>query len=33
MSRSYRVGVVGLGVAGATAAYLLAGDGHHVTLI
>lgn len=29
----YRVGVVGFGVAGATSAYLLARDGHHVTLL
>jgi len=29
----YRVGVVGFGMAGATAAYLLARDGHRVTLI
>ncbi len=29
----YRVGVVGCGVAGATAAYLLARDGHQVTLL
>src|SRR5262245_39696585 len=33
MARPYHIGVVGLGVAGATAAYLLAGDGHHVTLM
>jgi 2-polyprenyl-6-methoxyphenol hydroxylase-like FAD-dependent oxidoreductase len=29
----YRVGVVGFGVAGATSAYLLARDGHRVTLL
>ena len=29
----YRVGVVGFGMAGATAAYLLARDGHRVTLL
>ncbi|MBY0232796.1 MAG: FAD-dependent monooxygenase, partial [Gemmataceae bacterium] len=29
----YRIGVVGLGVAGAAAAYLLARDGHEVTLL
>jgi 2-polyprenyl-6-methoxyphenol hydroxylase-like FAD-dependent oxidoreductase len=33
MSRSFRVGVVGFGVAGATTSYLLARDGHAVTLI
>ncbi len=33
MSRRFRVGVVGFGVAGATTAYLLARDGHAVTLI
>lgn len=33
MHRPYRVGVVGLGVAGASAAYLLARDGHQVTVI
>jgi 2-polyprenyl-6-methoxyphenol hydroxylase-like FAD-dependent oxidoreductase len=33
MSRPYRVGIVGLGVAGATTAYLLARDGHQVTLM
>ncbi len=33
MPRPYRVGVVGLGVAGASAAYLLARDGHHVTVM
>jgi 2-polyprenyl-6-methoxyphenol hydroxylase-like FAD-dependent oxidoreductase len=32
MSRRYRVGVVGFGVAGATAAYLLAKGGHEVSL-
>jgi 2-polyprenyl-6-methoxyphenol hydroxylase-like FAD-dependent oxidoreductase len=30
---SYRVGIVGFGVAGAAAAYLLARDGHRVTLL
>src|SRR5690349_18589189 len=30
MPGSYRVGIVGLGVAGATAGYLLARDGHRV---
>ena len=29
----YRVGVVGFGMAGAVAAYLLARDGHRVTLL
>src|SRR5262245_23545457 len=33
MPRRYRVGIVGFGVAGATTAYLLARDGHQVTLI
>ncbi len=33
MSRPFRVGVVGFGMAGATTAYLLARDGHRVTLI
>ncbi|MBY0460251.1 MAG: FAD-dependent oxidoreductase, partial [Gemmataceae bacterium] len=33
MSRSFRVGVVGFGVAGATTAYLLARGGHRVTLL
>src|SRR5437764_406816 len=33
MPGPYRVGVVGLGVAGATTAYLLARDGHHVTVL
>ena len=33
MVRRYRVGVVGLGVAGATTAYLLARDGCDVTLL
>jgi 2-polyprenyl-6-methoxyphenol hydroxylase-like FAD-dependent oxidoreductase len=33
MPRRFRVGIVGFGVAGATAAYLLARDGHTVTLI
>ncbi len=33
MSRRYRVGVVGFGTAGSLAAYLLAGDGHEVTLL
>jgi 2-polyprenyl-6-methoxyphenol hydroxylase-like FAD-dependent oxidoreductase len=33
MMRPYRVGVVGLGVAGATSAYLLARDGCQVTLL
>lgn len=33
MARRFRVGVVGFGVAGATTAYLLARDGHRVTLI
>src|SRR5437867_8150979 len=33
MPRPFRVGVVGFGVAGATTAYLLARDGHAVTLI
>lgn len=33
MPRSFRVGVVGFGVAGATTSYLLARDGHRVTLI
>jgi 2-polyprenyl-6-methoxyphenol hydroxylase-like FAD-dependent oxidoreductase len=33
MPRRFRVGVVGFGVAGATTAYLLARDGHAVTLI
>lgn len=32
MPRSYRVAVVGYGTASATTAYLLARDGHHVTL-
>lgn len=32
MSGPYRVAVVGFGMAGATTAYLLARDGHHVTL-
>ncbi|QJW95238.1 FAD-dependent oxidoreductase [Frigoriglobus tundricola] len=33
MPRALRVGVVGFGMAGATTAYLLARDGHRVTLI
>src|SRR3954470_885013 len=33
MPRRFRVGVVGFGVAGAATAYLLARDGHRVTLI
>lgn len=33
MARRFRVGIVGFGVAGATTAYLLARDGHRVTLI
>lgn len=33
MPRRFRVGVVGFGMAGATTAYLLARDGHAVTLI
>lgn len=33
MARRYRVGVVGFGTAGGLAAYLLAGDGHRVTLL
>ena len=33
MPRRFRVGVVGFGVAGAATAYLLARDGHAVTLI
>jgi len=33
MSRRYRVGVVGFGVAGATTAYLLASDGHDVDIL
>jgi 2-polyprenyl-6-methoxyphenol hydroxylase-like FAD-dependent oxidoreductase len=33
MPGSYRVGIVGLGVAGATAGYLLARDGHRVTVL
>jgi 2-polyprenyl-6-methoxyphenol hydroxylase-like FAD-dependent oxidoreductase len=33
MARRFRVGVVGFGVAGATTAYLLARDGHRVTLV
>ena len=33
MPRRFRVGVVGFGIAGATSAYLLARDGHAVTLI
>lgn len=33
MPRRFRIGVVGFGVAGATTAYLLARDGHAVTLI
>lgn len=33
MSRRFRVGVVGFGVAGAATAYLLARDGHAVTLL
>lgn len=33
MPRAFRVGVVGFGVAGATTSYLLARDGHQVTLI
>jgi 2-polyprenyl-6-methoxyphenol hydroxylase-like FAD-dependent oxidoreductase len=33
MTRPYRVGVIGLGVAGATTAYLLARDGCQVTLL
>ena len=33
MPRTYRVGVVGFGVAGAATAYLLARDGHTVTLL
>ena len=33
MPRAFRVGIVGFGVAGATTAYLLARDGHAVTLL
>jgi 2-polyprenyl-6-methoxyphenol hydroxylase-like FAD-dependent oxidoreductase len=33
MSRCFRVGIVGFGVAGAATAYLLARDGHAVTLL
>jgi 2-polyprenyl-6-methoxyphenol hydroxylase-like FAD-dependent oxidoreductase len=33
MPRRFRIGIVGFGVAGATTAYLLARDGHRVTLI
>ena len=33
MSRRYRIGVVGFGNAGGLAAYLLAGDGHEVTVL
>jgi 2-polyprenyl-6-methoxyphenol hydroxylase-like FAD-dependent oxidoreductase len=33
MPGPYRVGIVGLGVAGATAGYLLARDGHRVTVL
>lgn len=33
MARRFRVGIVGFGVAGATTAYLLARDGHQVTLL
>ncbi len=33
MTRTYRVGVVGCGVAGATVAHLLAQDGHTVTVL
>jgi 2-polyprenyl-6-methoxyphenol hydroxylase-like FAD-dependent oxidoreductase len=33
MPGPYRVGIVGLGVAGATSGYLLARDGHHVTVL
>lgn len=33
MPSTYRVGIVGLGVAGTTAAYLLARDGHRVTVL
>src|SRR5262245_38297530 len=33
MPRRFRVGVVGFGVSGATTAYLLARDGHRVTLV
>ncbi|MBP3956631.1 FAD-dependent monooxygenase [Gemmata sp. G18] len=33
MARKFRVGVVGFGIAGATTAYLLARDGHAVTLL
>lgn len=33
MTRSFRVGIVGFGMSGATSAYLLARDGHAVTLI
>jgi 2-polyprenyl-6-methoxyphenol hydroxylase-like FAD-dependent oxidoreductase len=33
VARMYRVGVVGFGMAGATTAYLLACDGHRVTLL
>ncbi|MDB5310032.1 MAG: Oxidoreductase [Gemmataceae bacterium] len=33
MARPYRVGVVGAGVGGAASAYLLARDGHQVTLL
>ena len=33
MGRSYKVGIVGFGMAGGLAAYLLARDGHQVTLL
>src|SRR3954462_12136021 len=33
MPRRFRVGIVGFGMAGAATAYLLARDGHQVTLI
>ncbi|WP_204249649.1 FAD-dependent oxidoreductase [Gemmata sp. SH-PL17] len=33
MARKFRVGIVGFGIAGATTAYLLARDGHSVTLL
>lgn len=33
MPRQYRIGIVGFGMAGGLSAYLLARDGHHVTLL